>query len=90
MSSRDVKRCRDRAEELRTTSVLMTSQDCLRIRRELGHDRRHDRLGVIADIGQTERHGPAHPHLHERRVQDIGHMGKTSRTGPHRRQLHIA
>ena len=34
MSSRDAKRCRDRAEELRTTSVLMTSQDCLRMRRE--------------------------------------------------------
>jgi hypothetical protein len=35
MSARDAKRCRDRAEELRTASVLMTSEDCLRIRSEL-------------------------------------------------------
>jgi 3-deoxy-D-manno-octulosonate 8-phosphate phosphatase KdsC-like HAD superfamily phosphatase len=35
MSARDAKRCRDRAEELRVTSVLMTSEDCLRVRREL-------------------------------------------------------
>jgi hypothetical protein len=35
MSARDAKRCRDRAEELRATSALMTSEDCLRIRREL-------------------------------------------------------
>jgi hypothetical protein len=27
--------CRDRADELRVTSVLMTSEDCLRIRRGL-------------------------------------------------------
>jgi hypothetical protein len=35
MSATDAKRCRDRAEELRVTSVLMTSKDCFRIRREL-------------------------------------------------------
>jgi hypothetical protein len=35
MSVRDAKRCRDRAEELRISSVLMTADDCLRIRREL-------------------------------------------------------
>ena len=35
VSARDAKRCRDRAEELRTTSALMTSEDCRRIRREL-------------------------------------------------------
>jgi hypothetical protein len=35
MSARDAKRCRDRAEELRTTSALMTNEDCLRIRRQL-------------------------------------------------------
>src|SRR6516165_7064031 len=35
MSFRDAKRCRDRTEELRVTSVLMTTDDCLRIRREL-------------------------------------------------------
>jgi hypothetical protein len=35
MSVRDAKRCRDRAEELRVTSVLMTTDDLKRIRREL-------------------------------------------------------
>jgi hypothetical protein len=35
MSVRDAKRCRDRAEELRVTSVLMTTDDLRRIRREL-------------------------------------------------------
>jgi hypothetical protein len=35
MSARDAKRCRDRAEELRTISALMTNEDCLRIRRQL-------------------------------------------------------
>jgi hypothetical protein len=35
MSARDAKRCRDRADELRVTIVLMTSEDCPRIRREL-------------------------------------------------------
>ena len=35
MSVRDAKRCRDRAEELRVTSVLMTADDCRRVRREL-------------------------------------------------------
>jgi 3-deoxy-D-manno-octulosonate 8-phosphate phosphatase KdsC-like HAD superfamily phosphatase len=35
MSARDAKRCRDRADELRVTLVLMTSEDCPRIRREL-------------------------------------------------------
>ena len=35
MSARDAKRCRDRAEELRTTSALITSEDCLRVRGEL-------------------------------------------------------
>ena len=35
MSTRDAKRCRDRAEELRVTSVLMTADDCRRVRSEL-------------------------------------------------------
>jgi hypothetical protein len=35
MSARDAKRCRDRAEELRTNSVLLTGEDCVRIRSEL-------------------------------------------------------
>jgi hypothetical protein len=35
MSFRDAKRCRDRAEELGVTSVLMTTVDCQRVRREL-------------------------------------------------------
>jgi 3-deoxy-D-manno-octulosonate 8-phosphate phosphatase KdsC-like HAD superfamily phosphatase len=35
MSTRDAKRCRDRAEELRVTSVLMTADDRRRVRREL-------------------------------------------------------
>jgi hypothetical protein len=35
MSARDAKRCRDRAEELRTTSVLLTGEDYVRIRSEL-------------------------------------------------------
>jgi hypothetical protein len=35
MSTRDAKRCRDRAEELRTNSVLMTSEDFVRVRSEL-------------------------------------------------------
>jgi hypothetical protein len=35
MSARDAKRCRDRAEELRTTSVSMTHDECVRLRTEL-------------------------------------------------------
>jgi hypothetical protein len=48
MSARDVKRCRDRAEELRTTSVLMTNDDCLRIRRQLAAE-----YEAIADQWET-------------------------------------
>jgi hypothetical protein len=48
MSARDVKRCRDRAEELRVTSVLMTSEDCFRIRRELAAE-----YEAVADQWET-------------------------------------
>jgi hypothetical protein len=48
MSARDAKRCRDRAEELRTTSALMTSEDCLRIRRELAAE-----YEAVADQWET-------------------------------------
>jgi hypothetical protein len=48
MSVRDAKRCRDRAEELRTTSALMTSEDCCRIRRELAAE-----YEAVADQWET-------------------------------------
>jgi hypothetical protein len=48
MSARDVKRCRDRAEELRTTSALMTSEDCRRIGRELAAE-----YEAVADQWET-------------------------------------
>jgi hypothetical protein len=48
MSARDAKGCRDRAEELRTTSALMTNEDCLRIRRELAAE-----YEAIADHWET-------------------------------------
>jgi hypothetical protein len=50
MSARDAKRCRDRAEELRNTSVLMTSEDCVRIRRELAaeYDTVADQWDIIS------------------------------------------
>jgi hypothetical protein len=48
MSARDAKRCRDRAEELRTTSALITSEDCRRIRRELAAE-----YEAIADQWET-------------------------------------
>jgi hypothetical protein len=35
MSARDAKRCRDRAEELRKTSTLISSEDCGRLCLEL-------------------------------------------------------
>jgi hypothetical protein len=48
MSARDAKRCRDRAEELRTTLVLMTREDCVRIRSELAAE-----YDAIADQWDT-------------------------------------
>ena len=43
-----MKRCRDGAEELRTTSALMTSEDCRRIRRELAAEYK-----AVADQWET-------------------------------------
>jgi hypothetical protein len=34
-TSRDAKRCQDSVEELRATSVIMSSDDCYRVREEL-------------------------------------------------------
>jgi hypothetical protein len=48
MSARDAKRCRDRAEELRTTSALTTNEDCRRIRRELAAE-----YEAVADQWET-------------------------------------
>ena len=48
MSARDAKRCRDRADELCVTSLLMTSEDFLRIRGELATE-----YEAVADQGEA-------------------------------------
>ena len=47
------------------------------------HDRLHDLLGVGVDVFVLQRHGRADSDLDEGRVDDVQHVGKPRRSGPH-------